>query len=159
MSGRPGRARGPLETEDRLHDESNMHTIEVHQLSKRFGSLTAVNGVSFTVEQGEVLGFLGPNGAGKSTTMKLITGFLEPSGGYAKVYGHDVVEAPIEAKRKLGYLPEGAPLYGEMTPRGFLEFIAKVRGYKAGEALRRIAQVVEKIHLEGVMGQRIETLS
>ena len=136
-----------------------MHAIEVRQLSKRFGTLTAVNGVSFTVEQGEVLGFLGPNGAGKSTTMKLITGFLEPSGGYAKVYGHDVVEAPIEAKRKLGYLPEGAPLYGEMTPRGFLEFIAEIRGFKGGEAERRIAQVVEKVHLEGVMGQRIETLS
>ena len=136
-----------------------MHAIEVRQLSKRFGTLTAVNGVSFTVEHGEVLGFLGPNGAGKSTTMKLITGFLEPSGGYAKVYGHDVVEEPIEAKRKLGYLPEGAPLYGEMTPRGFLEFIAEIRGFKGGEAERRIAQVVEKVHLEGVMGQRIETLS
>ena len=136
-----------------------MHAIEVRQLTKRFGTLTAVNGVSFTVEQGEVLGFLGPNGAGKSTTMKLITGFLEPSGGYAKVYGHDVVEEPIEAKRKLGYLPEGAPLYGEMTPRGFLEFIAEIRGFKGTEAERRIAQVVEKVHLEGVMGQRIETLS
>ncbi len=136
-----------------------MHAIEVRQLTKRFGPLTAVNGVSFTVERGEVLGFLGPNGAGKSTTMKMITGFLEPSGGLARVYGHDVVEAPIEAKRRIGYLPEGAPLYGEMTPRGFLEFIAEVRGLKGSAAQARIALVVDKVHLEGVMGQRIETLS
>ncbi len=136
-----------------------MHAIEARQLTKRFGTLTAVNGVSFTVERGEVLGFLGPNGAGKSTTMKMITGFLEPSGGYAKVYGHDVMEAPIEAKRKIGYLPEGAPLYGEMTPQGFLEFIAEVRGLRGAAAEARIAEAVEKIHLEGVMRQRIETLS
>jgi ABC-2 type transport system ATP-binding protein len=136
-----------------------MHAIEVRQLSKRFGALTAVNGVSFTVERGEVLGFLGPNGAGKSTTMKMIAGFLEPSSGIARVYGHDVMEEPIEAKRKLGYLPEGAPLYAEMTPRGFLGFIAEVRGLKGKAAQDRIAEVVSKVHLEGVMGQRIETLS
>lgn len=136
-----------------------MHAIEVRQLSKRFGALTAVNGVSFTIERGEVLGFLGPNGAGKSTTMKMIAGFLEPSSGIARVYGHDVMEEPIEAKRKLGYLPEGAPLYAEMTPRGFLGFIAEVRGLKGKSAQDRIAEVVAKVHLEGVMGQRIETLS
>ena len=136
-----------------------MHAIEVKHLSKDFGILQAVTDVSFTVDRGDVLGFLGPNGAGKSTAMKMIAGFLEPSAGTVTVCGHDVVERPVAVKSKMGYLPEGAPLYGEMTPAGFLEFIAEVRGLSPRQREDRIADVVQKIHLEGVLQQRIETLS
>jgi ABC-2 type transport system ATP-binding protein len=133
--------------------------IEVVDLSKNFGALRAVRNVSFSVARGEVLGFLGPNGAGKSTTMKMITGVLEPSAGTARVCGHDIRLEPLAAKSRLGYLPEGAPLYGEMTTRGFLEFIADVRGLKGGARAQRIDEVVRKIHLENVLEQRVETLS
>ncbi|MGH8511963.1 MAG: ABC transporter ATP-binding protein, partial [Gammaproteobacteria bacterium] len=136
-----------------------MHAIEVKHLSKHFGVLQAVTDVSFTLDRGDVLGFLGPNGAGKSTAMKMIAGFLEPSAGTVTVCGHDVVERPVTVKSKIGYLPEGAPLYGEMTPAGFLEFIAGVRGLSPRQREDRIADVVRKIHLEGVLQQRIETLS
>ena len=136
-----------------------MHAIEVKHLSKDFGILQAVTDVSFTVDRGDVLGFLGPNGAGKSTAMKMVAGFLEPSAGTVTVCGHDVVEKPVAVKSKIGYLPEGAPLYGEMTPAGFLEFIAEVRGLSLRQKEDRIADVVQKIHLEGVLQQRIETLS
>src|SRR5258706_10045837 len=102
--------------------------IEIEGLVRRFGPLIAVNGIGLTVAQGEVLGFLGPNGAGKSTTMKMITGFLTPTEGRIKVCGHDVVEDPIAAKACIGYLPEGAPAYPDMTPAAFLDFIADVRG-------------------------------
>jgi ABC-2 type transport system ATP-binding protein len=132
--------------------------IEIENLTKRFGPITAVDGVSFRVERGTVLGFLGPNGAGKSTTMKMLTGFLHPSSGRARVCGFDVGEQPMEAKRRMGYLPEGAPLYPDMTPRGLLEFVAEVRGLGA-DARARIAQVVEKVQIGGVLEQRIETLS
>ncbi|MCC7410484.1 MAG: ATP-binding cassette domain-containing protein [Gammaproteobacteria bacterium] len=133
--------------------------IEVDDLSKSFAQLHAVRNVSFKVARGEVLGFLGPNGAGKSTTMKMITGFLEPSAGHVRVCGHDVASAPLAAKRRIGYLPEGAPLYGEMTTRGFLEFVADVRGLHGDARAARIAQVIAKVHLEGVLEQRVETLS
>ncbi|MGH8507257.1 MAG: ABC transporter ATP-binding protein [Gammaproteobacteria bacterium] len=136
-----------------------MHAIEVKHLSKHFGTLKAVTDVSFTVDRGDVLGFLGPNGAGKSTAMKMVAGFLEPSAGTVTVCGHDVVEKPVAVKSKMGYLPEGAPLYGEMTPAGFLEFIAEVRGLTPRQREDRIADVVRKIHLESVLQQRIETLS
>lgn len=133
--------------------------IETTQLTKRYGNLTAVDGISFKVEPGQVLGFLGPNGAGKSTTMKMLAGFLAPTSGGAKVCGYDVENQPIEAKRSLGYLPEGAPSYGEMTPRAFLEFIADVRGI-AGEARkRRLDDVIGRLQLEGVLAQPIDTLS
>jgi ABC-2 type transport system ATP-binding protein len=132
--------------------------IEIENLTKRFGPITAVDGVSFRVERGTVLGFLGPNGAGKSTTMKMLTGFLHPSSGRARVCGFDVGEQPMEAKRRMGYLPEGAPLYPDMTPRGLLEFVAEVRGLGA-DARARIAQVVDKVQIGGVLEQRIETLS
>ncbi len=135
------------------------NAIEVNNLVKDFGSLRAVDNVSFTVRRGEVLGFLGPNGAGKSTTMKMITGFLEPTRGTVSLCGHDVREEPIAAKRVLGYLPEGAPAYGEMTPRSFLNFIADIRGLKGSNRKERIDDVVKKIHIEGVMEQPIETLS
>ena len=98
--------------------------IKIKNLSKKFGHLTAVEDVSFEVQPGEVLGFLGPNGAGKSTTMKMITGFLAPTTGSVEVCGFDVAEKPIEAKKRIGYLPEGAPSYSEMTPVQYLEFIA-----------------------------------
>lgn len=133
--------------------------IEIRQLVKRFGPFTAVDGVSFSVQRGEVLGFLGPNGAGKSTTMKMITGFLAPTSGTAVVCGHDVGQEPLAVKEKIGYLPEGAPAYGDMTPEGFLDFIAGVRGLKGAAKRERIAHVVAKVHLEGVMRQTIETLS
>src|SRR5919109_3112782 len=136
-----------------------MHAIEVKHLNKQFGPLRAVDDISFTVDRGEVLGFLGPNGAGKSTTMKMIAGFLEPTGGMISVCGFDVLDQAIKVKERLGYLPEGAPLYGEMTPAGFLNFVADIRGLKAQKREERIRDVVQKIHLEPVMDQRIETLS
>jgi len=133
--------------------------IEIRSLEKRFGAITAVDGVSFNVDRGEVLGFLGPNGAGKSTTMKMLTGFLHPSGGTAIVGGHDISTEPLAAKRLIGYLPEGAPLYPDMTPESFLSFIAQIRGFSGAEAKARVRDVVEKVSLQGVMHQPIETLS
>jgi ABC-2 type transport system ATP-binding protein len=133
--------------------------IEIKNLSKHFGPIQAVNNVSFSVARGEVLGFLGPNGAGKSTTMKMITGFLPPSSGTAVVCGHDVVENPLQVKSSIGYLPEGAPLYPDMTPSSFLSFIAEVRGLSGAEKEQRIQSAVGQVNLQGVMEQRIETLS
>jgi ABC-2 type transport system ATP-binding protein len=133
--------------------------LEIRQLVKCFGPLVAVNDVSFTVPQGEVLGFLGPNGAGKSTTMKMITGFLAPSAGTAIICGYDIGTHPIAAKRHIGYLPEGAPAYPDMTPSDFLDFIAHIRGFSGSEAKRRIGRVVEMIRIAEVMHQPIETLS
>ena len=133
--------------------------IETRQLTKRYGDLTAVDNISFKVETGQVLGFLGPNGAGKSTTMKMIAGFLAPTSGTATVCGHDVSEQPLEAKRALGYLPEGAPSYGEMTPREFLGFVADMRGLDGARRRQRIDDVVERLHLNAVLEQPIETLS
>jgi gliding motility-associated transport system ATP-binding protein len=133
--------------------------IEIKDLTKDFGSLRAVDGISFSVGRGEVLGFLGPNGAGKSTTMKMITGFLTPTSGTAVVSGHDVGRDPIGAKSSIGYLPEGAPLYPDMTPAGFLDFIAEIRGLSGSVREARIREVVGLVHIEGVMHQRIDTLS
>ena len=133
--------------------------IEAEKLSKSFGALKAVDGISLEVVRGEVLGFLGPNGAGKSTTMRLITGFLEPDTGRSRISGVDVQEEPRRAKMRLGYLPEGAPLYGEMTPRGFLTFIAELRGFAGAAVAKRVAAAAEKTGLGPVLGQTIETLS
>lgn len=133
--------------------------IEVQSLRKRFGSVLAVDDVTFTVKRGEVLGFLGPNGAGKSTTMKVITGYLPPSDGTAVVCGFDIRTAPVEAKRTMGYLPEGSPLYGDMTPEGFLRFVAQVRGVNGLKRKQRIEQLIELIGLSEVLHRRIETLS
>src|SRR5262245_7446476 len=116
--------------------------IEASDLAKRFGAIVAVDGISLAVQRGEVLGFLGPNGAGKSTTMKILTGFLEPDAGSARIAGIDVLEEPKAAKRQLGYLPEGAPCYGDMTPRAFLTFIAEIRGFDREEVKRRVASAV-----------------
>jgi ABC-2 type transport system ATP-binding protein len=133
--------------------------VEAKDLRKRFGDILAVDGVSLTVKAGEVLGFLGPNGAGKSTTMKMLTGFLEPDAGSARIADIDVFANPRAAKAKLGYLPEGAPCYGDMTSQAFLMFVAEIRGFDRAEARRRVAAAVEKTELGGVLGQRIETLS
>jgi ABC-2 type transport system ATP-binding protein len=133
--------------------------IEAVSLEKNYGTLRAVQGVSFTVERGEILGFLGPNGAGKSTTMKMITGFLPPSAGTARIGDHDVQEEPIAAKRLLGYLPESGPLYPEMTVREFLHFAADMRELKGPKRVAALDRVTSICHLEGVIGQPIETLS
>lgn len=133
--------------------------IEIQNLYKHFGDLTAVDDISFNVAPGEVLGFLGPNGAGKSTTMKIITGFLRPGSGRVSVFGHDLATEALEAQRQIGYLPEGAPCYEEMSPLGFLEFIAEVRGLKGADKERRMAVVIDQMSLQPVLHQRIETLS
>ena len=133
--------------------------ISVKGLHKRFGNLVAVDGIDLSVQRGEVLGFLGPNGAGKSTTMKMVTGFLAPTAGQISVCGHDVLSEPLKAKAKIGYLPEGAPAYGEMTPASFLEFIADIRGLSGKHKRDRIDYAVEQINLQGVVNQAIETLS
>jgi len=133
--------------------------ITVRNLKKSFGAKRAVDGVSFTVQMGEVLGFLGPNGAGKSTTMRMLTGFIPPSEGEVLVGGFNMLEDPIPAKRLIGYLPENAPSYTDMTVLGFLRFAAELRGLR-GEANRRaVHRVVEMCFLEPVIHQSIETLS
>jgi gliding motility-associated transport system ATP-binding protein len=134
-------------------------SIEIQGLTRRFGPFTAVDNVSFRVQSGEVLGFLGPNGAGKSTTMKMITGFLSPTAGKVSVCGHDVEREPRAAKRMLGYLPEGAPAYPDMTPEAFLRFVAGIRGFRGAEIGQRVQRAGELADLRGVMHQRIETLS
>jgi ABC-2 type transport system ATP-binding protein len=133
--------------------------IEIKNLRKEFGPFVAVEDVSFSVQRGEVLGFLGPNGAGKSTTMKMITGFLTPTRGTALVCGHDILKDPMKVKATIGYLPEGAPAYPEMTPYGFLKFIGEVRGYRGAELRRRIDTAVGKTALESHLFAPIETLS
>jgi len=133
--------------------------IQVSNLSKKFDSFYAVNDISFTVNPGEVLGFLGPNGAGKSTTMKIITGFLSPSTGEVTVMGHNVRKDPIAAQSEIGYLPEGAPSYDDMTVLGSLQFIGKARGFFGKELKQRIESVVAKVELESVLKKRVETLS
>lgn len=133
--------------------------IETDRLTKRYGHLLAVDELSFSVSQGEVLGFLGPNGAGKSTTMKMLSGFLSPTSGSARICGFDVESKPVEAKRQIGYLPEGAPSYGEMTARKFLDFIADIRELRGAEKSKRLAQVIDRLHLEPVLDQPIDNLS
>ena len=133
--------------------------IEAKKLTRCYGDFTAVDRLSFTVEPGTVLGFLGPNGAGKSTTMKMLTGFLPPTSGTAVIHGHDIVGDSLAARRLIGYLPEGAPLYGELAVGAFLDFIAGARGYRGQEAARRVERVVERLQLGEVRHQTIETLS
>jgi ABC-2 type transport system ATP-binding protein len=133
--------------------------IEIDDLAKHFGAIKAVDGVSFSVSKGEVLGFLGPNGAGKSTTMKMITGFLTPTRGTVRVCGYDVLKDPISVKAHLGYLPEGAPAYADMTPVNFLHFIAEIRGIRGKEKKRAVESAAERARITNVMYQPIETLS
>ena len=133
--------------------------LEAIKLSKIFDTFVAVKNISFTAKEGEVVGFLGPNGAGKTTTMKMLTGFLFPTEGKVLINGIDMEQDPIKAKQKIGYLPEGVPIYQDMTVLEFLLFIAAIRGFKGNEKYRRISYVIEKIDLDGVLGQTIETLS
>ena len=133
--------------------------IEIERLTKRFGAFTAVDDVSFTVSRGEVLGFLGPNGAGKSTTMRMLAGFMTPSAGTARICGDDVVDRPVAAKRHLGFLPEGAPTYPEMTVAGFLGFCGRARGFRGSVLADRVAHAMGLTQLEGVRLQPVETLS
>ncbi len=133
--------------------------LAARNLTRRFGDLLAVDDLSFEVEPGTVLGFLGPNGAGKSTTMKMLTGFLTPSSGTAEVFGHDIQADSMAARRLIGYLPEGAPLYGELTVSQFLRFVAEARGYSDRERESRVADVAARLELGAVMQQTIETLS
>jgi ABC-2 type transport system ATP-binding protein len=133
--------------------------IKTEHLTKRYESLTAVDDVTFTVSPGEVLGFLGPNGAGKTTTMRMLAGFVAPTSGKASICGHDVETDPLGAKASLGYLPEGAPTYGEMTVRRFLEFIADIRHLDGAQRKTRLDHVIERLQLQKVLDQTIETLS
>lgn len=133
--------------------------IEVHNLTKHFGSKTAVNNLSFTVNKGEVLGFLGPNGAGKSTTMRMVTGFLRPSIGDASICGISMLDHPKRAKSKIGYLPESAPLYDDMTVCDFLKFCASMRGLKRKANKEAVDTAIETCFLETVAHQSIHTLS
>ena len=133
--------------------------LEIENLTKRYGQHTVVDDLSFRCAAGEVLGFLGPNGAGKSTTMKMVTGFVPPSAGRVSVCGLDIDQASLEARRCIGYLPEGAPCYPEMTPSSFLEFIADIRGLTPAERKTRLDSVIEALHLGPVLNQSIDTLS
>ena len=133
--------------------------IEVRNLVKRFGPITAVKDVSFHVRVGEVLGFLGPNGAGKSTTMRMITGYLRLDGGSVRIGGYDIETQPMHAKKRIGYLPESAPLYEEMKVRAFLNFTAAMRGLSGKEKRIAVDKAAELCHLQPVMRQSINTLS
>jgi len=133
--------------------------IKAKNLFKQFGHKRAVDGISFAVERGEVLGFLGPNGAGKSTTMRMITGFIPPTGGTVTVGGFDITDNPIAAKKLIGYLPENAPAYTDMTVHGFLNFAAEMRGLRGAEKTKAVQRAVEMCFLESVLHQSVDTLS
>lgn len=148
-----------MTNEDRPAPAAGEPMIVIENLTKRFGPFTAVDNIGFSVARGEVLGFLGPNGAGKSTTMKMVTGFLAPTSGTARICGHDIIASALAAQRVIGYLPEGAPAYGDMTPRGFLQFIARVRRLSGSAANEAIDRAVEATELGGVLEQPIDTLS
>src|ERR1700749_5170094 len=133
--------------------------IRVQNLVKLFGAKRAVDNISFSVERGQVLGFLGPNGAGKSTSMRMITGFIPPTEGTIEVGGFNMVENPIPAKRLIGYLPENAPAYTDMTVGGFLNFSAELRGLRGDAKKKAVARAIEMCFLESVQHQSVETLS
>jgi len=158
----PQALRGPTDFPKGLSVEKrpiSYPMIEIEGLTKHFGPIAAVAGIDLKVGKGEVLGFLGPNGAGKSTTMKMVTGYLAPTAGRVTICGHDVENETIAAQRQIGYLPEGAPAYGDMTPRQFLGFIAEVRGLSGADAKARIDAAIAKTELDPVLEQPIETLS
>jgi ABC-2 type transport system ATP-binding protein len=133
--------------------------IHVENLTKAYGAKLAVDGISFSLERGEVLGFLGPNGAGKSTTMKMVTGFIPPSAGKISVGGYDMLANPIPARRLIGYLPENAPVYADMTVEGFLGFCAELNGLRGSEKKKAIHRVAELCFIESVLHQSVDTLS
>ena len=136
-----------------------MKLVEADGLCKRFGDFTAVDHIGFSVSRGEVVGFLGPNGAGKSTTMKMLAGFLEPDAGQARIGGHDVTRDPLAARAMLGYLPEGAPAYGEMSVADFLVFVGRMRGLRGSALTRRLAEVAERVRLTEVWNRQVDNLS
>src|SRR5690348_9167571 len=133
--------------------------IEVQHLTKRYGPFTAVNDVSFTVQRGEILGFLGPNGAGKTTTMRVLTGYMPPTEGKAIVAGYDVMEQPIEAKRRTGYLPETPPLYPDMTVREYLTFVSKIKGVPRAERQSRLDTVMDRTRIADMANRHCGKLS
>ena len=133
--------------------------IEVQHLTKRYGPVTAVDDISFTVERGEILGFLGPNGAGKTTTMRVLTGYMPPTEGKAIVAGYDVFEQPIEAKRRTGYLPETPPLYPDMTVHEYLSFVSKIKGIPRGERKARVDAMMRKTHISDMANRHCGKLS
>jgi ABC-2 type transport system ATP-binding protein len=140
-------------------DKFGTAMIEAVRLSKYYGDFTAIDNINFEIQQGEVVAFLGPNGAGKSTTMKLLTGYLAPSDGVARIAGHDMAIDRLAGSSKLGYLPENGPLYPDMTPRSLLEFFADARGLTGDYKQQRIEKVVEQCALGGVIGKAIGKLS
>lgn len=133
--------------------------IEINRLTKNFGMIKAVDHISFSVKKGEILGFLGPNGAGKSTTMRMITGFIPPSSGTAVIGGYDITRDPISAQQRIGYLPENAPVYPDMTVVRYLDFCAEIRGFSGPERARKISETIDKCFLSEVKNQTIHTLS
>ncbi len=133
--------------------------IEVQELRKTFGGRVAIDGISFRVEKGEILGFLGPNGAGKTTTMRILTGFIPPTSGTARVAGLDVVEEPREVKRRIGYLPEHPPLYKEMTVISYITFVARIKGVPGSRIRESVASALERCGLQAVAGRLIQNLS
>ncbi|MDP5041330.1 MAG: ABC transporter ATP-binding protein, partial [Paraglaciecola sp.] len=133
--------------------------ISVKNLYKSFGDVMAVDDLSFEIKPGDVVGFLGPNGAGKSTTMKMLTGFLPQSSGEISIFDMSLSQHPIAIKKRIGYLPEGAPAYGDMTTLQFLNFIAQIRDYSGKEKQERIQDVIEKVELQDVLDKPIENLS
>ncbi len=133
--------------------------IQVQHLIKLFGNFRAVDDITFEVQKGEVLGFLGPNGAGKSTTMRMLTGFFPPSSGTAVINGYDILKDSLNARRQIGYLPENAPVYPDMTVEGYLKFIAEVRGFSGSELKKKFDRAVEICSLEKVLPQTVDTLS
>jgi ABC-2 type transport system ATP-binding protein len=133
--------------------------IEVHQLTKRYARHAAVNGVSFSVNKGEIVGFLGPNGAGKTTTLRMLTGYLPPTSGSARVAGFDIFRQSIEARKKIGYMPENVPLYEDMRVREYLKFRAQLKGLSGGDTRRRVGDVIDTCGLQSVRRKMIKTLS
>jgi ABC-2 type transport system ATP-binding protein len=133
--------------------------IEVQQLTKRYGPFTAVDGVSFNVGKGEILGFLGPNGAGKTTTMRILTGYMPPTEGRARVAGFDLQEQPVEAKQRIGYLPETPPLYPDMTVREYLRFVARIKGVPGAEQAARVTAVMQRTHVADMANRHCGKLS
>jgi ABC-2 type transport system ATP-binding protein len=133
--------------------------IEVQHLTKRYGRVTAVDDLSFTVERGEILGFLGPNGAGKTTTMRVLAGYMPPTEGKAIVAGYDIFEQPLEAKRRTGYLPETPPLYPEMTVREYLDFVARINGVPGRERTARISGAMERTRIADMARRHCGKLS
>ena len=134
-------------------------TIEVSNLTKDFGEIVAVSDLSFKARSGEIIALLGPNGAGKSTLMNMITGYLAPTSGSIKVMEKDISGAPLEAKKLIGFLPEGSPLYPDMSVRSFLEYMAELRGFSGNEKKQRLQEIARAANIADILSQKIETLS